>query len=153
MCIRVCTAISVGLSLLVAAGCAAAPGMHPASAPAVVPWIDSPAPAFAPPPWPPARPYPTSAPPCTARQVQVAGAGGGVGLGNRMMRLVLRNRGDRACLLHGYPTLTGLGTDGRRRPITIRHAPGGGTYFGTMVAADIGPGGRGFLLLATTDMC
>lgn len=85
---------------------------------------------------------------CRASQVEVTQGRQGVGLGNRLEELVFRNTGSSPCLLRGYPRITGVTQDGRRHRVPARH---GGTYFGTLVPANLPPGGHVFLDLGTSN--
>jgi hypothetical protein len=67
-------------------------------------------------------------------------------------RFAFRNLGTTPCLLTGFPKVTGVNAGGVRRSVPARRAPDG-TYFGTLVPADIAPGGLGFLDFATGDGC
>jgi len=94
--------------------------------------------------------YPTSAPACRRGQLRVSQGHGGVGLGNRLERVVFTNVGSNPCLLRGYPTITGFTSVGGRRALRPTR---GGTYFGRLVPADMAPGGRTLLDLATSTHC
>ena len=74
-----------------------------------------------------------------------------MGLGNELEELVFHNRG-RACLLRGYPSVSGLTKRGARRTLRPSRS-GGGTYFGRLVPADMPPGGRTLLDFATSSSC
>lgn len=76
----------------------------------------------------------------------------GVGLGNVLERFAFLNLGDAPCLLQGFPRVTGVTARGVRRSVPARRSPDG-TYFGTLVPADIGPGERGLLDFATGEGC
>ena len=116
----------------------------------IVPWVDRPAPAYTPP--PPLRPppYPTSAPACRAGDLRAQRGRGGVGAGNWLYVIVFRNLGPTTCLLRGYPTLTGVGPNGRRVTLRTRRSD---TYFGRLAPADMRPGGRTLLYVATGAGC
>jgi hypothetical protein len=123
-----------------------------ASAPSVadvVPWVNRPLSVYVVPAAKLVR-YSTAAPPCRATQLRVTEGRGGVGLGNALERLVFTNTAAKPCLLAGYPTITAEGEAGSRTVLRTRH---GGTYFGTLVAADLRPGGHVFLDLATGTGC
>src|SRR5439155_11946404 len=64
--------------------------------------------------------------------------------------IVFINTGSGRCLLRGYPTITGVAPSGDRR--TLRPTRGG-TYFGRLIPADMAPGGRTFLDVATSAGC
>jgi Protein of unknown function (DUF4232) len=117
----------------------------------VVPWIDRPAPPYQAP-APRVVPFSTKSPPCRAGQLAVRQLRTGVGLGNVLERFAFRNLGATPCLLRGFPRVTGVTAGGVRRLVPARRSPDG-TYFGTLIAADIGPGGRGLLDFATADGC
>jgi hypothetical protein len=136
----------------IASGCnGSAETPSSAGAAAVVPWIDRPAPPYHAPP-PRLLPYSTKAPPCRAGQLAVRQRRTGVGLGNVLKRFAILNLGDAPCLLQGFPQVTGVTTSGVRRSVPARRSPDG-TYFGTLVPADISPGERGFLDFATGEGC
>jgi hypothetical protein len=97
-------------------------------------------------------PYSTKAPPCQAGQLAVRQRRTGVGLGNVLERFAFRNLGNVPCLLRGFPKVTGVTASGVRRSVPARRSPDG-TYFGTLVPADISPGERGFLDFATGEGC
>jgi hypothetical protein len=114
-----------------------------------VPWLNRPVPLYVAP-EPKLVRYPTSARACRGRQLRVSQGRGGVGLGNRLERFVFTNTGTLPCLLRGYPIITGVTSDGIRRAARPER---GGTYFGQLVPADMAPGGRTFLDLATSTGC
>ncbi|MGN6380442.1 MAG: DUF4232 domain-containing protein [Gaiellales bacterium] len=149
---RIAAAVALLASLWPAVACGGAVPAAPAAGAAVVPWVDRPAPAYTPPPLRLPPPYPDSAPPCRASQLRVTGLRGGAAAGNVVARFAITNTSRSACRLGGYPALTGIAADGVRRTISVRR-PREGTMFGQMVAADIAPGRRGYLDLATTDIC
>jgi hypothetical protein len=97
-------------------------------------------------------PYSTKSPPCRAGQLAVRQRRTKVGLGNVLERFAFRNLGATPCLLRGFPKVTGMTAGALRRSVPGRRSPDG-TYFGTLVAADIAPGGRGLLDFATGDGC
>jgi hypothetical protein len=66
-----------------------------------------------------------------------------VGAGNRLEEVIFTNIGRHPCVLRGYPTVT----SGQR----VVHALLGGTYFGRLVPAVIGPGEHGFLDFGTAN--
>ncbi|MGZ4430983.1 MAG: DUF4232 domain-containing protein [Gaiellales bacterium] len=141
------------IASLAAAGCGAAQDTSGpiASRPGViVPWLDRPAPAYS---FPPPRPlhYPTRAPSCRATQIRAALLRSGVGLGNVLERFGFTNIGSTPCLLRGFPQVMGV-VRGNLRKVPVRSSPSG-TYFGMLQPADMSPGGRVLLDLATTDVC
>jgi hypothetical protein len=136
----------------IASGCGgSAEKPSSASAAVVVPWIDRPAPAYH---APALRvlPYSTKAPPCRAGQLTVRQRRTAVGLGNVLERFAFLNLGNTRCLLRGFPRVTGVTAKGVHRSVPARRSPDG-TYFGTLVPADIAPGERGFLDFATGQGC
>jgi len=138
--------------LLVLAACSGcrSTATNPSSASdGVVPWLDQPLRLYVPPQRKLIR-YPTSASPCRAGQLRVSQGRGGVGLGNELEELVFMNVAKRACLLRGYPTISGETAGGSRRTLRLQR---GGTYFGRLVPADLPPGGHVFLDLATNTGC
>jgi hypothetical protein len=139
------------LLVAIACGCGGGAETPSSAAAAVVPWIDRPAPPYHAP-APRVVPYSTKAPPCRAEQLAVGERRAGVGLGNVLERFAFRNLGEAACLLGGFPQVTGVTANGIRRSVPARRSPDG-TYFGTLVPADIAPGERGFLDFATGDGC
>lgn len=94
-------------------------------------------------------PYPVSAPPCRVNQLRVSQGSGGAAAGTQYERLLFRNVGTRSCLLHGYPTITGV-NDGARSLLQARRE---GVVFFQLVPSDVRPGGHTFLDLATSDGC
>jgi hypothetical protein len=117
----------------------------------VVPWIDRPAPPYQSP-APSVVAYPTKSAPCRAGQLAVRQRRTGIGLGNALERFAFRNLGTTPCLLTGFPKATGVTASGVRRSVPARRSPDG-TYFGTLVPADIAPGALGFLDFATGGGC
>src|SRR5439155_5237957 len=103
---------------------------------AVVPWVNRPLPLYVTPSEQLIR-YPASAPACRSGQLRVRQGRGGVGLGNRLERIVFINTGPGRCLLRGYPTITGVTSSGNRRTLRPIRGSGGGTYFGRLVPADM----------------
>jgi hypothetical protein len=138
--------LSTGLLVLwLACGCGAA--TTPRKPGDVVRWVNRPLPVYvAPEPKPVV--YPTSAPACHATQLRVRQGRTAVGLGNRLEELVFRNAGDTACLLRGYPAISGENAAGKRE---LLHPTTGGTYFGRLVSADLQPGDHVFLDFGTAD--
>jgi hypothetical protein len=146
-----CWAVPVLLTAI-ASGCSGSAQMPSSGGHAVaVPWIDRPAPRYQAPP-PRVQHYSTKAPPCRARQLAVRQRRMGVGLGNVLERFTFLNLGNAPCLLRGFPTVTGVTANGIRRSVLARRSPDG-TYFGTLVPADISAGERGFLDFATGEGC
>jgi hypothetical protein len=135
----------------IASGCGSAVRPSSAGAAAVVPWIDRPAPVYHAP-APRVLPYSTTAAPCRAGQLAVRQGRTGVGLGNMLERFAFLNLGNAPCLLRGFPKVMGLTANGIRRSLPARRSPDG-TYFGTVISADIAPGERGFLDFATVQGC
>src|SRR5439155_9797354 len=117
-----------------ACGCSSTKASSPTAV--VVPWVNRPLPLYV---TPSARlvRYPAAAPACRSSQLRVRQGQDGVGLGNRLERLVFTNTGSGRCLLRGYPTITGVARSGNRR--TLRPIRGG-TYFGRLIPADMEPG-------------
>jgi hypothetical protein len=72
-----------------------------------------------------------------------------VGLGHVLYRFAFTNAGRQPCLVGRFPTVELQSADGRQA--TVRRARHG-TYFGTMVPADIAPGQTAELDLATEDV-
>ena len=118
----------------------------------VVPWVDTPAPTYTPPPWvaPPAGP--ASAAPCRARQLRVTSSQFAAAAGSGVQRFAFTNVSSATCMLGGSPTVTGELASGKRRVLHIAR-PAGGTFAGKVVPADIPPGKRGILDLAFSDAC
>jgi hypothetical protein len=69
-----------------------------------------------------------------------------------MQRFAFTNVSSATCMLGGFPTVTGELAFGRRRALRIAR-PGGGTFTGKVVPADIPPGKQGSLDLAFSDAC
>jgi len=146
-----CWAVPVLLTAI-ASGCGGSVQTPSAvGAAAVVPWIDRPAPPYKAP-APRVVPYSTKAQPCQAGQLAVHHRPAGVGLGNVLERFTFLNLGNVPCLLRGFPKVTGVTASGARRSVPARRSLDG-TYFGTLVPADISPGERGFLDFATGEGC
>src|SRR5438105_5589328 len=130
------------LLVVVGAGCAACGSAKTTTAAGgVVPWLDKPLPLYLIPNATLIR-YPTSAPPCRARQLRVSQGRNAVGLNHHLEELVFSNVGAKACLLRGYPTISAHTPAGVRRTL---HPRRGGTFVGQLLAADIRAGGRGLL--------
>jgi hypothetical protein len=127
------------------AGCGS--GHHTAGGP--VPWVDRPLPRYEVP-APKVIPYPTSASPCRASELRISQGRGGAAAGTLYERLVFTNIGRRTCLLRGYPPITAVGPDGRRR--TLRPHREGFSFF-YLVPSNLPPGGHSFIGLATGDGC
>ena len=83
--------------------------------------------------------------------MRVSGPHAGVGAGNVLDQFTLTNLGPGACLLRGYPIVTGDPAGGRRVRLPVRRAPAG-TYFGQLMSADMLARGHVFLYLATEDV-
>lgn len=115
-----------------------------------VPWVDRPAPRYTTP-VPAPIPYPTGAPRCHQAQLEVHAGRGGVGLGNVLDVFVFTNTSGTPCSVRGFPTITGVTADGHRTRLPTKPAPAG-TYFGTLVPADMAPGAHVYLDLATNDV-
>jgi hypothetical protein len=146
-----CWAVPVLLTAI-ASGCSGSARMPSSVGPAVlVPWIDRPAPPYQAP-APRVVPYSTKAPACRAGQLAVRQRRARVGLGNVLERFSFLNHGTVPCLLRGFPEVTGVTASGVRRSVPARRSPEG-TYFGTLVPADISPGEHGFLDFATGHGC
>ena len=106
------------LLVVVGAGCAACGSAKTTTAAGgVVPWLDKPLPLYLTPGATLIR-YPTTAPPCRARQLRVSQGRNAVGLNHHLEELVFTNVSARPCLLRGYPTIT---SDGR----VVRPGPAG----------------------------
>jgi len=73
----------------------------------IVPWINQPAPAYEAP-APKAVPYPTQAAPCTASQLEVSTGRHGAAAGTLLEGFKFTNIGTAACLLRGFPTISGV---------------------------------------------
>jgi Domain of unknown function (DUF4232) len=111
--------------------------------------LNRPAPPYTAP-IPTALPYPTAAPLCGSDQVRATGAAVGAAAGNIRERFTFTNTSHSTCLLRGSPTITGIAPGGRRRVLHPRPSPA--TFFGLLVPADIPPGHRVYLDLATQDV-
>jgi hypothetical protein len=136
------------LVLVAAAACGQG---HSSAAPTgngVVPWLDHPAPSYAPPPPQPVS-YPASAPTCRPNQVRATDAGGGAATGHVLQRFQFTNTGRVTCLLRGFPIITGRAPSGRRVRLHPRRS---GTFFGPLVPADIAPGQHVYLDLGSEDV-
>lgn len=114
-----------------------------------VPWVNNPLPRYEVP-APKVIPYPTSAPPCHARELRISQGRGGAAAGTLYERLVFTNNGPRTCLLRGYPTISALGPDGSRRK--LRPHREGLTFF-SLVPTNLPSGGHSLIGLATSDVC
>jgi hypothetical protein len=129
--------------VLVAPGCGSAPTGGGSNA--VVPWVNRPLPLYVAPQVRLLR-YATVAPSCRASQLRVRRGRSGVATGNALEELVFTNVSSGACLLRGYPAISGVGEDGGRVPLR----PGRGTFFGRLVPSDLPPGGHVFLDFGTS---
>lgn len=117
--------------------------------PTVVPWVDRPAPPFVPPPDPVVT-FPTDARPCQAADLEISAGAGGGGMGNALIQFLFTNRSTSACVLDGYPTVTGVLTSGDVRELMAVE----GTYFGDPgPPANIAPGEVAAVNLATAWPC
>jgi Domain of unknown function (DUF4232) len=130
-------------------GIAAACGSTGRRASGPVPWVNRPVARYEVP-APKVIPYPVSAPACRAGQLRVGEGRGGAAAGTLYERLVFTNIGKQACLLRGYPSISGMSENGARSPLRARRE--GFTFF-YLVPADVRAGGHSFLALATGDGC
>src|SRR6478735_6296742 len=117
------TARLVLSAVLVACSCGSQ--QQPTEHGGVVPWVDNPAPNYAPPPWaaPPADT--ASAAPCRARQLQVTSVQLGAAAGSGVQRFAFTNVSSATCLLGGFPTVPGALASGQRRALGIARPAGG----------------------------
>jgi len=115
----------------------------------IVGWLDDPITTAASTPTPTIDPAPTGVP-CRAQDLtgvmdQIGGASG-----NTRTDIVFTNRGATACLLDGYPTLTGVSPDGSLVPLAVGHT----TYFGDPGTRGVmAPGGTTAVLVRTSQAC
>jgi hypothetical protein len=124
----------------------AGPKQIPTATPAIVAWVDRPAPVYNP--LPQASPYPTSAARCLDGQLRASAGPTGAGLGNQLQGITLTNVGP-TCLLDGRPVVTGLNAAGQR--VTLLPRPN--TYFGPLLPADISQGAHGYIYFGTANAC
>jgi len=87
--------------------------------------------------------------PCTARDLKASVGQGGAGLGNDLSVLIFTNIGP-ICRLSGYPDLLGRTATHGSALLAVSKS---GTYFGSLITADLAHGQRGELLLGTGDGC
>jgi hypothetical protein len=88
--------------------------------PAVVRWVDRPAPSYAPPPEPVVT-FPTDARPCQIADLEVRVEPGGAGFGNTFIQVLLTNRSTTPCVLDGYPTIAGVSANGDVTELSATH--------------------------------
>lgn len=95
-------------------------------------------------------PYPVSASACRADQLRVSQGRGGAAAGTLFERLVFTNVGGRACLLRGYPTISGVSRGAARSQLQTKRA---GEALFQLLPSNMRSGGHTFLELATSDAC
>ncbi|HVA86776.1 MAG TPA: ATP-binding cassette domain-containing protein [Candidatus Saccharimonadales bacterium] len=124
------------------------PTPPPASlGPDVVPWVDRPAPSFV---EPTPSPDPTDARACRAADLSVHLGQVGAGAGNINLPVEFVNRSGSTCVLNGYPTTSGLTSDGILAPLPVAQ----GSYFGDPgPPANIAPGESAALNISGADAC
>lgn len=125
-----------------------APISHSASTSIVVPWADRPAAPYVEPTPPPPS---ANARPCRPADLAVTNPPDiGVGLGNTNLTLTFTNRSATACLLDGYPTVTGVSASGALTALPVGH----GSYFDDPGrAANISPGQDAAVNVSGGDAC
>ena len=144
--------------LLALAGCGAPPAalkttalVRVQAAPAVppkstaIPWIDSPAPTYAPPQPLPAQPFPRKAPACAANQLTVANDSFSGRTSDRGVVLQLTNASRTTCLLLGTPHVVVWGPG--YGPVVVTQHRVVGTSF------DMAPRQSTYLWLSATADC
>ena len=149
--------VAAALFACLLAGCGESARHSTAPAPrtptqeAVAPWIDEPAPSYS---APPATviPYPTEAEPCKAAQLKLARGRVGAAAGTELEGFKFTNIGTVACLLRGFPVISGVHA-GRRVVLPIRRSPRGAGTFEALLPADMAPGAHVFLDVATGAGC
>jgi hypothetical protein len=138
-----CALVTCTPLLAVACGSRSAPSARQ------VPWVNRTVPRYEVP-VSKVIPYPVSAPACRAGELRVSQRRSRVAAGRLYERLVFNNVGERACLLRGYPTITGVAANGVRSPLM---APRTGLGASELVPSDMRAGGHSFLDLATSNAC
>jgi hypothetical protein len=119
----------------------------PAPSPAleIVPWVDRSAPAFVD---PTPRPYPTDARACRPADLAVHVGEPGAAAGNTNLPVEFVNTSSSTCLLNGYPTVSGVRSDGSAAPLPAQQ----GSYFPDPgPVANIGPREVAALNISSTD--
>lgn len=110
-------------------------------------WIDSPAAPYV---EPTPAPLPTDAPPCRATDLATKSDAIGFGLGHSNLPIRFVNQSAAACLLAGYPTVSGVTADGKVVPLELVH----GSYFGDPgPVTNIGPEGIAAVNVSGGDGC
>lgn len=139
----------VGAVLTTACGAAS---VHPgtgARSREPVPWVDRPAPIYIAP-QPPLPTYPTGAPWCRASQLRVSEIVGAA-MGSIVERFMFHNLSSHTCLLRGFARISAVNSRGRR--IELHPEPvHGDVGAGSIIPADIRPGGSGEMLMVGSDM-
>ena len=119
----------------------------PAPSPAleIVPWVDRSAPAFVD---PTPRPYPTDARACRPTDLAVHVGEPGAAAGNTNLPVEFVNTSSSTCLLNGYPTISGVRSNGSLVPLQTRQ----GSYFPDPgPVANIGPREVAALNISSSD--
>ena|ERR1035437_4822642 len=119
----------------------------PSTALEIVQWVDRPAPEFV---EPTPRPYPTDARACRPADLAMHVGEPGAGLGNTNLPVEFVNTSSSTCLLNGYPTISGVRSNGSLTPLPAHQ----GSYFGDPgPVANIGPREVAALNISSADAC
>lgn len=94
--------------------------------------------------------YPVSASACRADELRVGQGRGGAAAGTLFERLVFTNVGAKACLLRGYPTISGVSQGATRSTLQTKRA---GEALFQLLPSNVRSGGHTFLELGTSDAC
>jgi hypothetical protein len=138
--------------VLVVAACASAEqaGETGTVGPAVVSWVDRPAPPYVVP-TPTPTIYPTDARPCLTSDL--TGSAGDIGAagGTANIRIDFINHADTTCVLLGYPRVAGVSADGTVTDLEVGH----GSIIGDSPwpASDIAPGQSAAVNISSADAC
>jgi hypothetical protein len=145
------------VSVVVVAACVSGTAVTPrpatnasTAAPAVVAWVDRPAPPYVEP-TPIPTTFPTNARPCRATDLSASSGGVGAAMGTTNIRVEFTNHSATACVLLGHPTIAGVSADGRATTLDVRH----GSILGNQPwpAANIKPGETAAVNVSSSDAC
>jgi hypothetical protein len=144
-------------SVLVVAACASRETVTPPAAsdtsttvPAVVAWVDQPAPPYVEP-TPTPTTFPTDARPCLAADLTASPGRVGAAGGIANIRIEFTNRSATACALLGHPSVAGLSADGTIAALEAGH----GSIIGDQPwpEANIEPGQTAAVNVSAADAC
>jgi hypothetical protein len=123
------------------------PSISPVSERGAVPWVDQPGQFFQPSPLP-AHYRPTSAPPCTAAQLQVSPQGPNGAGGHLFFYFDFRNVSGTTCILPGYPHA--VASEPGKPDVTATHS---GWFADIERSGNMRPGGVTWLSIETDFNC